>query len=284
MQHKRKTNHELFEEDRNKLAIGYRLSAIGYRLILGVLLSVFAFILQPAYAQKKPQTVAVKESVKDIHSNSLNAPSIINVFKEIQSQVNAVKDDPFDPNGSKKIKALIYAKYTGKVFFIPMGDGEGSQKLAGLSYQVENRKINFYPFDTYSDDKGLSYYYRVDSEGCGAIKYRGYGVSASTVLKNASSDFGDISSKNSNEGRSYSYVEITNLPVEQARSLSGQIERYVTFKNITDAYSPRDSNWGPKGSPCKDIFLIDALSGTFEYNFRDKNTGKSLLRFELRDN
>ena len=45
----RKTNHELNEEDRNKLAIGYRLSAIGYRLsaisyqlILGVSVSVFA--------------------------------------------------------------------------------------------------------------------------------------------------------------------------------------------------------------------------------------------------
>ena len=48
MQHKRKTNHELFEEDRNKLAIGYRLSAIGYRLILGVLVSVFALQAQAA--------------------------------------------------------------------------------------------------------------------------------------------------------------------------------------------------------------------------------------------
>ena len=42
LHHKTKTNHERFEEDRNKLAIGYRLSAIGYRLILGVLVSVFA--------------------------------------------------------------------------------------------------------------------------------------------------------------------------------------------------------------------------------------------------
>ena len=42
MQHKRKTNHERFEEDRNKLAIGYRLSAIGYRLILCVFGSIFA--------------------------------------------------------------------------------------------------------------------------------------------------------------------------------------------------------------------------------------------------
>ena len=37
MHHKRKKNHVPNEEDRNKLAIGYRLSAIGYRLILGVL-------------------------------------------------------------------------------------------------------------------------------------------------------------------------------------------------------------------------------------------------------
>ena len=32
LHHKRKTNYERFEENRNKLAIGYRLSAIGYRL------------------------------------------------------------------------------------------------------------------------------------------------------------------------------------------------------------------------------------------------------------
>ena len=35
-------------QDRNKLAIGYRLSAIGYRLILGVLVSVFALQAQAA--------------------------------------------------------------------------------------------------------------------------------------------------------------------------------------------------------------------------------------------
>ena len=142
MQHKRKTNHERFEEDRNKLAIGYRLSAIGYRLILA---SVCAFILQPAYAQKKPQTAPVKEAAKDIHSNSLNAPSIINIYKEIASQIDAVKDDPFDPQYSKKIKASIYEKYTGIRFFIPIGDDEGTQKLAGLSYRVDEQKINLYP-------------------------------------------------------------------------------------------------------------------------------------------
>jgi Protein of unknown function (DUF1566) len=52
---KRKTNYEPNEEDRNKLAIGYRLSAIGYRLsaigyrlILGVLVSICALQVQAA--------------------------------------------------------------------------------------------------------------------------------------------------------------------------------------------------------------------------------------------
>jgi hypothetical protein len=243
------------------------------------LASVCAFILLPAYAQKKPQLAPAKEAVKDIHSNSLNAPSIINIAKEIESQINAVKDDPFDPKYSEKIKASIYEKYTGKLFFIPMGDGEGSQKLAGLNYQVSDQKINIYPFDS---DLNLAYYYRVDSDSCGAIKYRGYGVGTRTSLRNAGSDFATVNSENSSSGLSYSNINITNLSVDQARSLSGQIERYVTFKTIAYVSEQGNYHW-TKGGSCSDIKLISTINGVFTYYYRDKNSGKSLLSFTVKD-
>jgi hypothetical protein len=211
----------------------------------------------------------------------LNAPSIVNIFKEIVSQINAIKDDPFNPNGAERIKSSILEKYTGKIFFIPMGDGGGAQKLTHLFYNTEEAKITFYPFGDF--EQNLSYYYRVDSDSCGAVKYRGYSVYSSQALKNTSSDFGSSDSSNSNSGRSYSVINIKYIPVEQARSLSGQIERYVTFKKITSAYSQSDYSW-TKGSSCSDIYIMNQLSGTYEYNFRDKNTGKSLLRFETQDN
>ena len=66
MQHKRKTNHERFEEDRNKLAIGYRLSAIGYRLsaigyrlILGVSVTVLVFNTN-ATAENRSENISDK--------------------------------------------------------------------------------------------------------------------------------------------------------------------------------------------------------------------------------
>lgn len=242
------------------------------------------FALHPSIGEgaDKKQSVKPVGSNKNISSNSLGAPSLDQVVSELLQAESKLKDDPFDPDFKKKALKEIFSKYIGKNIFIPIGvDSTGDQRLGGLGNGYDVKSSEF--FISLSDIDRFQYFGHVTSKRmCGSSSkamFRGTSIDFNqTKLSSCSSDIGEITRCNVNYDMAVIKLSISN---EVARSLSGNVERFVVFDNINLVFRGSNHDWGPNDT-CHDIDNTASIqSKALTFTYRDKVSGRNVLVFRI---
>lgn len=215
------------------------------------------------------------------YQNSMNVRALPDIIDEAISLTSNIPEDPFDPSAKRKKQQEILKRFEGIEYFIPNGLEQTSpQNLSTLFFFGNEERLSFgTPERAWKRFAYLTL--NEETPQCnGSPEAIGYTVDMhESWLRACDSDL--ASTQCGTTGPGSANIQIAR---EQARRLSGNVERYITFNRLDRARRLRETPRANNGT-CdydylgRDLGFIESPS--FSVRFVEKGTSNNIFRLRF---